>query len=139
MKQFILGILVCLLCGWAANQTTKPAATQTGRDAHDAHDGHAPNDAPVRLGNFSISLNVKDVPTSRAFYEKLGFRMVGGVPAKNWVIMQNETSTIGLFHGAFERNSLTFNPGWDRSGKTLADFDDVREIQRILKARGLNP
>jgi catechol 2,3-dioxygenase-like lactoylglutathione lyase family enzyme len=91
----------------------------------------------VRLGNFSVSLAVKDLGASRAFYEKLGFRPIGGNPAQNWLILQNETSTIGLFQGMFERNCLTFNPGWDRSSNTLADFDDVRDIQRTLKSRGL--
>ena len=91
----------------------------------------------MRLGNFSVSLTVKDIAASRAFYEKLGFRAMGGNQADNWVILQNETATIGLFQGMFEKNSLTFNPGWDRSKKTLPDFDDVRDIQRTLKSRGL--
>ena len=91
----------------------------------------------MRLGNFSVSLAVKDLGASRAFYEKLGFRVFGGEPAKNWVILQNETCTIGLFQGMFERNILTFNPGWDRSAKTLPDFDDVRDIQKTLASRGL--
>ena len=91
----------------------------------------------MQLGNFSVSLAVKDIAASRAFYEKLGFRPIGGDQSKNWLILQNETATIGLFQGMFEKNMLTFNPGWDRTGKTLTDFDDVRDIQRKLKARGL--
>lgn len=91
----------------------------------------------MRLGNFSISLAVKDIGASKAFYEKLGFKAIGGDQAQNWLILQNETSTIGLFQGMFPRNLLTYNPGWDRSGNTLADFDDVRELQKTLKARGL--
>jgi|SRR5688572_22425691 len=91
----------------------------------------------MSLGNFSVSLAVKDLGASRAFYEKLGFRAITGDPAQNWLILQNETSTIGLFQGMFEKNMLTFNPGWDRSGNTLPEFQDVREIQRALKARGL--
>ena len=79
----------------------------------------------VRLGNFSISLTVKDLKASREFYEKLGFGVVGG-NGRNWAILQNETATIGLFQGMFEKNSLTFNPGWDRDKKTLPEFDDVR-------------
>jgi catechol 2,3-dioxygenase-like lactoylglutathione lyase family enzyme len=90
----------------------------------------------VRLGNFSVSLTVKDLKASREFYEKLGFRVIGG-NARNWAILQNETATIGLFQGMFEKNSLTFNPGWDRNGTTLPEFDDVRAIQRTLKSRGL--
>lgn len=91
----------------------------------------------MRLGNFSISLAVKDIRASREFYEKLGFRAVFGEEAKNWLILQNETSTIGLFQGMFERNTLTFNPGWDRSGNTLPDYDDVRDIQKALEAKGI--
>ena len=93
----------------------------------------------MQLGNFSVSLAVKDLGASRAFYEKLGFRAIGGDPAHNWLILQNETSTIGLFQGMFDRNILTFNPGWDRNSNTLPDFDDVREIQRELKKHGLIP
>jgi catechol 2,3-dioxygenase-like lactoylglutathione lyase family enzyme len=97
----------------------------------------ASGEAKMRLGNFSVSLAVKDIATSRAFYEKLGFRVIGGDQAKNWLILQNETSTIGLFQGMFSRNTLTFNPGWDRNAGILPDFDDVRAIQRTLKSRGL--
>lgn len=91
----------------------------------------------MRLGNFSVSLAVKDIAASRAFYEKLGFRVVGGDQSRNWLILQNDTATIGLFQGMFEKNLLTFNPGWDRNAATLADFDDVRDIQRMLKSRGV--
>ena len=93
----------------------------------------------MRLGNFSISLAVKDLAASRAFYEKLGFTMVSGDPSKNWIVLQNETTKIGLFQGMFERNMLTFNPGWDSNKATLPDFEDVRDIQKALKARGLTP
>jgi catechol 2,3-dioxygenase-like lactoylglutathione lyase family enzyme len=91
----------------------------------------------MRLGNFSVSLAVKDLGASRGFYEKLGFRAIHGDAAKNWLILQNETSTIGLFQGMFPKNILTFNPGWDRSGAALPDFDDVRDIQKTLKGQGL--
>ena len=94
-------------------------------------------DAHMRLGNFSVSLAVKDIAASRAFYEKLGFRPIGGDQAQNWLILQNETSTIGLFQGMFDKNCLTFNPGWDRNAATLPDFDDVRDIQRALLGKGL--
>ena len=93
----------------------------------------------MRLGNFSVSLAVKDLAASRAFYETLGFRAIGGDPAHNWLILQNESSTIGLFQGMFERNMLTFNPGWDRNGHALPDFDDVRDIQRRIRTSGLTP
>lgn len=91
----------------------------------------------MRLGNFSISLAVKDIARSREFYEKLGFRVIMGEQKHNWLILQNDTATIGLFQGMFERNVMTFNPGWDRSGNTLTDFDDVREIQLRLREQGL--
>lgn len=91
----------------------------------------------MQLGNFSVSLAVKDIGVSRAFYEKLGFRVFGGDQAKKWLILQNETCTIGLFQGMFEKNVLTFNPGWDRKADTLPAFDDVRVIQRTLKSRGI--
>lgn len=93
----------------------------------------------MQLGNFSISLAVKDIAASRAFYEKLGFRIVSGDPSKNWIVLQNETTKIGLFQGMFERNMLTFNPGWDSNKAALPEFEDVREIQKTLRARGLTP
>jgi catechol 2,3-dioxygenase-like lactoylglutathione lyase family enzyme len=92
----------------------------------------------MRLGNFSVSLAVQDLPRSRAFYEKLGFRAIFGDAASNWLILQNDTCTIGLFQGVLEKNTLTFNPGWDRAGNTLPDFDDVRDIQKSLKGQGLS-
>jgi catechol 2,3-dioxygenase-like lactoylglutathione lyase family enzyme len=91
----------------------------------------------MRLGNFSISLAVKDIHASLAFYEKLGFRQVGGDIAQNWVVLQNATTKIGLFQGMFEKNMLTFNPGWDHQRQTLADFDDVRDLQKSLKSQGV--
>jgi catechol 2,3-dioxygenase-like lactoylglutathione lyase family enzyme len=91
----------------------------------------------MRLGNFSVSLAVKDIDRSRTFYEKLGFRTVGGDAAANWLILQNAACTIGLFQGMFDRNTLTFNPGWDQHGNILPDFDDVRDIQTSLKSQGL--
>lgn len=93
----------------------------------------------MQLGNFSVSLAVKDIAASRAFYEKLGFRVVSGDQSKNWIVLQNETTKIGLFQNMFERNMLTFNPGWDSNKNTLAEFEDVREIQKVLTSRGLNP
>jgi catechol 2,3-dioxygenase-like lactoylglutathione lyase family enzyme len=91
----------------------------------------------MRLGNFSVSLAVKDIAASRAFYERLGFAAIGGDEAQRWLILQNESCTIGLFQGMFESNILTFNPGWDRACNTLPDYDDVRTLQRRLKAGGL--
>ena len=97
------------------------------------------NQDALPLGNFSVSLAVKDLATSRAFYEKLGFAVITGETAENWLILQNGAATIGLFQGMFERNTLTFNPGWDSSGNPLPQFTDVRELQRRLKAAGIVP
>ena len=94
-------------------------------------------DEPVELGNFSVSLSVKDIKASKAFYEKLDFKQVAGKLEQNWVVLQNGTTKIGLFQGMFEKNSLTFNPGWTPMKETLEDFQDVRELQRTLKARGI--
>jgi len=91
----------------------------------------------MSLGAFSISLNVKDLATSRAFYEKLGFEQVGGDPTQNWLILRNGDATIGLFQGIVECNTLTFNPGWSSQAEMPQEFDDVREIQRRLKAHRL--
>jgi catechol 2,3-dioxygenase-like lactoylglutathione lyase family enzyme len=92
---------------------------------------------PTTLGAFSVSLAVKDIQASRAFYEKLDFEAVGGNAAQKWLILRNGTITIGLFQGMFERNILTFNPGWDDKAGAVGEFTDVREHQRRLKSRGL--
>jgi lactoylglutathione lyase len=89
------------------------------------------------LGVFSISLAVKDLEASRTFYEKFGFKIFAGDAAQNWLIMKNGDHVIGLFQGMFERNILTFNPGWDGNAQKLATFTDVRELQRQLKAQGV--
>jgi len=89
------------------------------------------------LGAFSISLAVKDIDTSRAFYAKFGFAAVGGDASQNWLILKNGDYTIGLFQGMFERNTLTFNPGWDKNAAPVEIFTDVRELQRQLKAQGV--
>lgn len=103
--------------------------------------GQPPATAPdnLDLGNFSISLAVKDIKASRQFYEKLGFKAFLGDAARNWLIMKNGTHVIGLFQGLFDRNILTFNPGWDSNAQKLPSFTDVREIQRRLKAQGIKP
>lgn len=93
----------------------------------------------MKLGAFSISLAVKDIAASRAFYEKLGFTATGGNQDQRWLIMKNETTIIGLFQDMFEKNMLTFNPGWDSEAKLLESFDDVREIQRQLKENDIVP
>ena len=91
----------------------------------------------MKLGAFSTSLSVKDLSVSKAFYEKLGFSVFGGDMSKNYLIMKNETTLIGLFQGMFENNIITFNPGWDSSARNIAEFDDVRDIQKDLKEKGV--
>jgi lactoylglutathione lyase len=91
----------------------------------------------MQLGAFSISLAVKDLAASRAFYEKLGFTAFGGDPSQNWLILKNGDHVIGLFQGMFEKNMLTFNPGWDSNASRLDEFTDVRELQRRLKEQGV--
>jgi len=93
----------------------------------------------MELGAFSISLAVKDIAASRTFYEKLGFTVFGGDQSQNWLIMKNGAALIGLFQGMFEKNLLTFNPGWDSDAKALLAFADVRDIQRHLKSQGVTP
>ncbi len=92
----------------------------------------------MELGAFSVSLNVKDLEISKSFYEKLGFQVFAGDAAQNWLIMKNGAHVIGLFQGMFEKNMLTFNPGWDQNAHPLDSFTDVRDLQRTLKAQGLN-
>jgi lactoylglutathione lyase len=92
---------------------------------------------PTTLGAFSVSLAVKDLQASRAFYEKLDFEVVGGDAAQNWLILRNGTVTVGLFQGMFDRNILTFNPGWDEKAQPIAEFIDIREHQRRLKSNGV--
>ncbi len=92
----------------------------------------------MELGAFSISLAVKDIAASKVFYEKFGFKVFGGDIAQNWLILKNGDHVIGLFQGMFDKNILTFNPGWDRSAGTLPQFDDVRDIQKTLKNRGIS-
>jgi catechol 2,3-dioxygenase-like lactoylglutathione lyase family enzyme len=91
----------------------------------------------MKLGAFSVSLSVKDINASKQFYENLGFTVFAGDLAKNYLIMKNELSLIGLFQGMFQNNILTFNPGWDENANNIASFDDVREIQRQLKEKGI--
>ena len=91
----------------------------------------------MKLGAFSASLSVKDLTKSKEFYEHLGFKVLGGAMEKNYLIMKNENTLIGLFQGMFPNNILTFNPGWDENAKNTAEFDDVRKIQQQLKASGL--
>ncbi len=91
----------------------------------------------MNLGNFSVSLAVKNIKKSKAFYQKLGFTVLDGNEKEGWLILQNGTTNIGLFQGMFEKNLLTFNPGWNENGKEVQNFTDVREIQAKLKEAGI--
>ncbi|WP_420581227.1 VOC family protein [Reichenbachiella sp.] len=91
----------------------------------------------MKLGAFSVSLSVKDLTLSKKFYEKLGFTVFAGSPEQNYLIMKNEKTLIGLFQGMFEGNLMTFNPGWDQDANTLDTYDDVRDIQKKMKAEQL--
>ena len=91
----------------------------------------------MELGAFSISLNVSDIRASQDFYEKLGFEDFGGDISQNWLIMKNGDHVIGLFQGMFEKNMLTFNPGWDSNAHELDSFTDIRDLQRLLRERGV--
>jgi lactoylglutathione lyase len=91
----------------------------------------------MQLGNFSVSLTVKDLAVSKSFYEKFGFTVFGGDAAQNWLILKNGDCVIGLFQGMFDKNILTFNPGWDGNAQKLAAFTDIRDLQRKLRAQGV--
>jgi lactoylglutathione lyase len=91
----------------------------------------------MKLGAFSVSLNVKDIHVSKEFYEDLGFHVFGGEITQNWLIMKNENCIIGLFQGMFEKNILTFNPGWNENAQNLESFTDVRELKKQLKEKGI--
>ena len=91
----------------------------------------------MQLGNFSVSLSVKDIQASKVFYEKLGFTKFHGEESQNWLIMKNGEVVIGLFQGMFEKNTLTFNPGWDSNANPLDSYTDIRELQQDLKGQGV--
>lgn len=124
--RYAISCFVFALVGWSLYPVLSPSEVEFA----------ASEKSDLQLGNFSISLTVKDIQASKDFYEKLGFKVSGGDIKRKYVVMQNDTSTIGLFQGMFEKNSLTYNPGWDRDKNTLTDFQDVREIQQELKKRG---
>jgi catechol 2,3-dioxygenase-like lactoylglutathione lyase family enzyme len=123
-------MLVLAGCGSAEQVSASPTSASTASQPM--------RNSSMELGNFSVSLAVKDIKASRAFYEKLGFTTFGGDEEQNWLIMQNGTATIGLFQGMFDKNILTFNPGWDRNAQNLESFTDVRDLQKELKAKEIN-
>ncbi len=140
MHRHVVGFgCVAALLACVVAQTRLVGSAQAGKD--EGTKEAAKEYGPMQLGNFSVSLSVKDIAASRAFYEKLGFKVVGGKQEQNWLVLQNDTSTIGLFQGMFEKNTLTYNPGWTRDSKphdeAAGPFTDVRELQKELKARGV--
>ena len=118
---FLLSMLVLKKPASVANEQSKTLTTNT-----------------MKLGAFSMSLSVKDLSTSKAFYEKLGFSVFAGSSEQNYLIMKNDNALIGLFQGMFEGNILTFNPGWDENARNTEAFDDIRSIQKQLKSSGLS-
>lgn len=135
LSALLAGALPVGGTGCAASKSTKPAPAPAAALSPQAKKAHP----TMQLGNFSVSLAVKDIAASRAFYEKLGFVVVSGDQSQNWLVLRNENTKIGLFQGMFPRNTLTFNPGWDSDKNTLANFQDVRDLQAALKAKGLTP
>ncbi len=129
MRYAIPAIVVCLIC--------YTIGTFHPTQFHEASDDKEYK--KMNLGNFSVSLNVKDLKASITFYEKLGFKQSGGNVEHNYIVMQNDTSTVGLYQGMFDKNMLTFNPGWDRDCNTLKEYQDVRSIQAELRKRGIEP
>ncbi len=117
----------------------KPTATDQKQGNQKKWKQEPRGEDKMQFGNFSVSLAVKDIKASKAFYEKLDFQQVFGNLEQNFVIMQNGTTTIGLFQGMFEKNLLTFNPGWNHKAETLKKFQDVRDLQATIKERGISP
>ena len=131
MGKLTLALVVAaalLLSCYAKQQTVKNTTSQYSSNL---------NATAMKLGAFSVSLNVKDIVISKAFYENLGFNVLAGDVKKKYLIMKNDNALIGLFEGMFEKNILTFNPGWNENGKNIEPFDDVRAIQHLLKEKGI--
>ena len=128
----VAALAACVTLGMTTLSLT-PASLTPADEGQETEKTHAAMD----LGAFSVSLTVKDLAASRAFYEQLDFRKIGGEAEQNWLILQNGTTTIGLFQGMFESNMMTFNPGWTYAKETPENFEDVRVIQARLKDRGL--
>lgn len=128
----ITGLFASMVMGYFLNTVFAQKSASVNIDKHQTE-----NPNSMKLGAFSISLSVKDLKTSKEFYEKLGFNVFAGSMKQNYLIMKNENALIGLFQGMFQGNILTFNPGWDENANNLENFDDIRVIQKQLKASGL--
>jgi predicted enzyme related to lactoylglutathione lyase len=120
-----------------ASDNREQASKPSGKESVQQQSQTNQKEQRMDLGNFSVSLAVKDIEASKAFYEKFGFKVFMGDAAQKWLIMKNGDHVIGLFQGMFEKNILTFNPGWDSNAQNLSAFTDVRELQRQLKAKGV--
>lgn len=126
-KRSHILLLTALLIGCSTNATSSTAAEKLVQVDENI----------MQLGNFSVSLSVKDIAASRSFYEKLGFTVRSGDQEQNWLVMKNGSTIISLFQGMFEGNMMTFNPGWDNDANELPDFTDVRDLQRKVKANNI--
>jgi len=126
MKYFTL--LSIIICSMLVSFQSAQQSTQTKNQTHSEN---------MKLGAFSVSLSVKDLNTSKEFYETLGFSVFAGSMEQNYLIMKNENALIGIFQGMFEGNILTFNPGWDENAQNVDAFDDVRDIQAHLKSSNI--
>lgn len=133
MKKIILVITVCALSFLLGSFYQKSHKHALGNLDHRSIEKQKKS---LKLGAFSMSLNVKDLGASITFYESLGFQLLGGDRTQNYVVLKNEHTIIGLFQGMFNENMLTFNPGWDDNAKNMKTFNDVREIHHILKNKG---
>lgn len=123
VASFVTGYFLNTVVAQKPNNTTETTKTERQNN--------------MKLGAFSISLSVKDLRTSKEFYEKLGFNAFAGSLEQNYLIMKNGNALIGLFQGMFEGNILTFNPGWDENASNIENFNDIRDIQKQLKISGL--
>jgi catechol 2,3-dioxygenase-like lactoylglutathione lyase family enzyme len=131
----IAGLLMSFGLGYYINNIIAMPGNRVGYSHINSNKENAES---LKLGAFSVSLSVRDLNASKEFYENLGFTVFGGNIENKYLIMKNENSLIGLFHGMFEGNILTFNPGWDENATNIEKFDDVREIQRQLKSKGFS-
>jgi len=134
---FILGLLLSFVLGFYVNTIITKQPKNIDNKQPEDDKSKLKKGVNMKLGAFSVSLSVKDIKASKQFYENLGFTVFAGGIDKNYFIMKNENSLIGLFQGMFEGNILTFNPGWDENAKNIEKFDDVREIQRQLKNKNI--
>ena len=137
-KILLLSVFTTFLYGCNMNTNKEERIQKIETELQEYSKKINKNENNMKLGSFSISLSVKDIKVSKNFYENFGFVEIGGGLEKNYLIMKNENSVIGLFQGMFEGNILTFNPGWNESGKEIDAFVDIRKIQQELKDKGID-